>query len=616
MKLPIDALFQETAATRSSRERAIASHRNGAIARSSASVLLFIVAIGAYWLGVLPGPSMLGIAVAVLLLLLIGLPALAILRRLPQRAFWVYSFAVHATELLAYTAVIHFCGGIEAAFLTGIYAAMTAYVGIVLPRPWPFRVALASAAALGALVLLEHQGLLAHRPLVPHAHLPPVIQGVSYCLSIAILFVVAYLATQGADTIRRGKDSLRQQNVALQAATADAIHSDRLKSEFLATMSHEIRTPLNGVIGMTSLLLNTPLNEDQRIQVDTIRTSGQALLEIISDILDLSKVDAGAIELDASPFDIRSCCQDAISIVKGTADAKNVALSAEFSSNLPRALLGDFSRLRQILLNLIGNAVKFTDRGTVLLAVSGTAEQERFLLTARVEDTGVGISESEASRLFRPFVQVDSSRTRRFKGTGLGLTISKRLAELMGGDIQYRPRPGGGSIFELEVPLRRATGKAKTSDLAPLVGQAPARVIEPGTHRHLRILVVDDNSVNLRVASMMLKSMGYDADSAADGVEALAAIERVPYDLVLMDVQMPNLDGIEATRRIRSGAYRHQGAAVSPRIVGLSANALASDREICLAVGMDGYITKPTQVDDIRKAIAETLEMQERIVAD
>ena len=578
----------------------------GATARTTASLFLFSLGAVSMLLGILPRDNFFGVAGSVLILLFIGHPALTLARRLPVRFFSTYSVTVHLTELATYTAVIHFCGGIEGAFLAGIYAAMIAYVGVVLPRPWPFRVALAASVALALVVALEFSGILAHRPLEPHAHLPPPIQVVVLGLTISVLFVVADVATQGADTIRRAQERLREQNQALESATARAIQSDRLKSEFLANMSHEIRTPLNGVIGMTSLLLSAPLGPDQKSQVETIRASGKALLDIINDVLDLSKAESGVIELDETPFDIKSCFEDAVAIVAGGSGAKGLKLSLMFVDPMPASLTGDQARLRQIVVNLLSNALKFTDAGEIKVRVAVSPAEEMFCLEAEVEDTGAGIPPDAAARLFKPFVQLDASVTRRVGGTGLGLVISRRLAKLMGGDVTYEPRAGGGSLFRVRVRLKPGVKKTSTSDLAATLAQARAALEQrAASSPPLRVLVVDDNAVNQRVATMMLKILGYDADVAADGLEALAALDRQPYDLILMDVQMPNLDGIEATRIIRDRPP--SPASPAPLILGVSAHALSTDRELCLNAGMDDYLTKPFQLADLEAAISRLI---------
>lgn len=587
------------------RARFLSRHRNGAKVRSTASSLSFLLAIPTAWAGVLPSASFLGVTAAVFVLLLVSFPALKVAEHLPSRFFNLFSVLVHVGELLAYTAIIHFSGGAEATFLTGTYAAMIAYVGVVMPRPWPFRFALAASFAYALMVVFELTGVLAHRPLVPHLHFPLVLQIVHVGFTVAILMAVAYLASQGADLIRKTQQRLKEQNLALESATERAIQSDRLKSEFLANMSHEIRTPLNGVIGMTSLLLGASLLPEQKGQVETIRASGVALLDVISDVLDLSKVESGVIELDQEPFPVRTCFEEAVAIMAGAAAAKNLDLSLSFDDRVPVSLSGDHARVRQIAVNLLGNAVKFTDSGAVSIRVAASADGDWFRLSATVADTGPGIADDAATRLFRPFVQLDSSSTRRFGGTGLGLVISRRLARLMGGDVVYEPRSGGGSIFHFTALLRPGVLKRRTLELEAAVTAARA-ALEQGTPRpSLRALVVDDNAVNRQVASMMLKRLGHVADSAGDGVEALEALDRGQYDIVLMDVQMPNMDGIEATRKIR--------ARPAPRnfpdlwILGVSAHTLSTDRDQCLAAGMNDYLTKPFQLADLEAAILRAI---------
>ena len=562
---------------------------------------MFTFALMMTWIGVLPSSNLLGVAGAVATLLAIGLPALKIAERLPSRLFPAYSVVVHLAELISYTAIIHFCGGAEATFLTGTYAAMIAYVGVVMPKPWPFRFALGSSAAYALLVLAEFRGWLDHRPLSPHLHLPPRIQLSYLVVTIAILLAVAYLASQGADLIRKTQQRLREQNADLESATRRAIQSDRLKSEFLANMSHEIRTPLNGVIGMTSLLLNAPLGPDQKHQVETIRASGEALLDVINDVLDLSKAESGVIELENDLFDLRACLADSLSIVAGTARAKGLSLSLSFDEAVPAMLRGDQARVRQIAVNLLGNAVKFTDVGRIDVRVSVVPEGVSRRLRVSVEDTGPGIPQQEVGRHFKPFMQLDSSSTRRFGGTGLGLVISRRLALLMDGDVSYSPRAGGGSVFEFHVLLGPGADSSRLAD-SPPGAPTPLRSAGPvgPTQQALRVLVVDDNAVNRRVASMMLRTLGHEAELVSDGIEAMEALERKPYDLILMDVQMPHLDGIEATRRIRR---RFDGRADgSPWILGVSAHALSTDRSVCLDAGMNDYLTKPFQLEDLEAA--------------
>jgi len=423
-----------------------------------------------------------------------------------------------------------------------------------------------------------------------------------YPASAAGIGIGSFLCFSGRLLVTQSR--LREGQASLRKAMMEAESANRAKSEFLANMSHEIRTPMNGVVGMTDLLLGTEISGEQREYLEMSRHSAQALLAVINDVLDFSKIEAGRLELDPISFNLHEVLEQTIKPLKLRGSEKNLAVTLAIDPDVPERIHADPVRLQQVLINLIGNAIKFTERGEVRLNVNADAANARGVpLLFAVHDTGIGVPLEKQELIFEAFAQADGSTTRRFGGTGLGLSICCRLVGMMGGKIQLRSTPGKGSSFFFEIV-------AAPAEALPEVPAAALSKAAADAKRY-RILLAEDNLVNQKLAVRIIEKQGHTVAAVRNGRQAVELAEREAFDLILMDISMPEMDGLEATALLRE---KHKQERRIP-IIAMTAHALMGDREMCLRAGMDGYLAKPIQGEALFAAIAEVLAKDRAAIA-
>ncbi len=399
------------------------------------------------------------------------------------------------------------------------------------------------------------------------------------------------------DEFQRLGSSFNQMRNTLEKSINTMERAVQSKGDFLANMSHEIRTPMNGVLGMLTLLEDTQLDDEQHEYIENIRLCGDGLMVVINDILDISKLEAGKLHLETLLFDVRKTIKECCYLLDVQASNKRLNISTIIDNNVPDTLIGDKLRIRQILLNILNNAIKFTDKGTIYLSVKVESQiADQYLLSFAIADQGIGISPEDQLKLFKPFSQVDNSITRKYGGTGLGLIICAKLIKQMNGEISVESEKGKGTTFTFHLPLTKTESiikKSTTQRISRLSSE-----VKLSDNYPIKILLAEDNNINQVIAKKLFKKLGYSIDLAKNGIEAITAVYEKKYDMVFMDMQMPSMDGVTATKAIIKEQPKNH-----PYIVAMTANVLPQDRKKCFDAGMEYFIGKPVKIDDVIKAI-------------